>query len=405
MKTHEEASGEMILCISTYEKGQALLRELACLRCRVVLLTVDKLHDADWPREALHELHTMPSGMTQEQITNTVTYLARTRKFARILALDEFDMEVVAGLREHMRVPGMGTTTTQYFRDKLAMRTKAAHLGVRVPEFTSVVNYDDLRVYMENVPAPWLLKPRSEASAIGIRKLHGAEQVWRALDELCDRQSYFLLERFVPGDIFHVDGIVADSKVVFAAVHQYGQPPMQVMHEGGVFTTRAVTRHSREDREMKTIHASLVIGLGLVRGVTHTEFIRSHETGEFYFLETAARVGGAFIADVIEHTYGINPWVEWARLEVAAMRGQPYVLPPIRNDYAGSVLCLARVPEPDTSHYDAVEIVYRMQKHHHAGLIVRSADADRVAELLDSYSQRFLEEFCASQPVPDKPTA
>lgn len=400
-----EDRGEIILCISTYEKGQALLRELAHLDCRVVLLTVNALADADWPREILHELHTMPSGMTQEQITNTVMYLARTRKFARILALDEFDMETAAALREHMRIPGMGLTTTRYFRDKLAMRIKAAHLGMRVPEFTSVVNYDDLRGYMDNVPPPWLLKPRSEASAIGIQKLHGSEQVWRALEQLGDRQSCFLLERFVPGDIFHVDGIATEGKVVFAAVHQYGQPPMQVMHEGGVFTTRAVLRDSREDRDLKKINAALLPSLGLVRGVTHTEFIRSCETGEFYFLETAARVGGAFIADVIEHTYGINPWVEWARLEVAAMRDQPYTLPSIRDDYAGSVLCLARVPEPDTSHFDAAEIVHRMHMHHHAGLIVRSHDASRVAELLDEYSQQFLLEFCASQPVPDKPTA
>ncbi len=400
-----EDRGEIVLCISTYEKGQALLRELAHLGCRVVLLTVDSLSNADWPRDVLHELHTMPSGMTQEQVTNTVAYLARSRKFVRILALDEFDMGTAAALREHLRVPGMGLTTTRYFRDKLAMRMKAVHLGVRVPEFTSVVNYDDLRAYMERVSAPWLLKPRSEASAVGIQKLHEPEQVWRALDQLGDRQSCFLLEQFVPGDIFHVDGITVDGKVVFAAVHQYGKPPMQVMHEGGVFTTRAVLRGGSEDRELKKIDATLIPALGLVRGVTHTEFIRSHETGEFYFLETAARVGGAFIAEVIEHTYGINPWVEWARLEVAAMRGQPYELPPMREDYAGSVLCLARVPEPDTSHYDATEIVYRMQKYHHAGLIVRSRNAGRVEELLEDYSQRFLEEFCSSEPVPDKPTA
>ena len=403
--TTNEDRGEIILCISTYEKGQALLQELARLGCRVVLLTVDALAQADWPRDVLHELHTMPGGMTLEQVTNTVAYLARSRKFARILALDEFDMGTVAALREHLRIPGMGLTTTHYFRDKLAMRMKAVHLGVRVPEFISVVNYDDLRAYMENVPPPWLLKPRSEASAVGIQKLHGPEQVWRALDQLGDRQSCFLLEQFVPGDIFHVDGITVDGKVVFAAVHQYGKPPMQVMHEGGVFTTRAVVRGSSEDRQLKKIDAALVPALGLVRGVTHTEFIRSHETGEFYFLETAARVGGAFIAEVIEHTYGINPWIEWARLEVAAMRGQPYVLPPMREDYAGSVLCLARVPEPDTSSYDASEVVYRMQKHHHAGLIVRSHDAGRVASLLDDYSQKFLEEFCSSEPVPDKPTS
>lgn len=373
--------------------------------CRVVLLTLEKLRDADWPRESLDELLTMPPGMTTEQMINTVSYLARTRKFARIVALDEFDMETAASLREHMRIPGMGLTTTNYFRDKLAMRAKALHLGIRVPEFTAVMNYDDLRDYMNRVPAPWLLKPRAEASAIGIRKIHQPEELWRMLEELGDRQSCFLMERFVPGDIFHVDSIVAEGKVVFSAVHSYGKPPMQVMHEGGVFTTRAVARGSEEDVALKQVNAEVVQGLGLVRGVTHTEFIRASEDGAYYFLETAARVGGAFIADVMEHSYGINPWVEWARVEVAAMRREPYILPPVTDMYAGSVLCLARVPDPDTANYNAPEIVYRMKKHHHAGLIVQSENPERVASLLEEYSVRFCNDFCTSQPVPDRPTA
>ncbi len=61
---------------------------------------------------------------------------------------------------------------------------------------------------MAHVPGPWLLKPRAEASALGIRKIAQPEDLWRSLDELGDRQSYFLLEKFVPGDIFHVDSIV-----------------------------------------------------------------------------------------------------------------------------------------------------------------------------------------------------
>lgn len=399
------ADGELILCFSTYEKGQPLIRELNRLGCRVVLLTVDNLRGADWPHDALHEFHTMPANLTPAQVTNTVTYLARIRKFARIIALDEFDMEIAASLREHLRIPGMGLTTTRNFRDKLAMRTKAAHLHVRVPEFCAVLNYDDLTAYMRDVPAPWLLKPRSEASAVGIRKLDSPDQLWHALEELGDRQSWFLLERFIAGDIFHADSIVNDSKVVFTAVHQYGKPPMEVMHQGGVFTTRAIPRGSNEDQAIKEINAPLIPALGLVRGVTHTEFIRSRENGEFYFLETAARVGGAFVADVVEYTYSINPWIEWARLEVAAMRREPYVLPPILDDYAGSVICLARVPEPDTAAYNADEVVYRMKKHHHAGLIVRSHSPSRVADLLEEYSRRFFEEFCAIEPVPDKPTS
>ena len=398
------ADSETILCISTYEKGQAFLREAARLGCRVMLLTVEKLRDADWPKDVLSEFHTMPQGLTPEQVLNTVTYLARGRNIQRIVALDEFDMEVVALLREHMRLPGMGQSATRYFRDKLAMRHAASRAGLLVPEFTQVLNYDDLRTFMSYVPGPWVLKPRSEASAIGIRTIYEPEQLWRTLDELGDRQSHFLLERFVPGHIYHVDGITWDGEVLFGAVHQYGLPPMRVMHEGGVFTTRAIERTSDEAQQLGELHRRVLQVLGMVRGVTHTEFIRAHDDGRYYFLESAARVGGAFIADVVELSTGVNLWVEWARLEVAGLRGEQYKLPQATEMYAGSVLCLARVPEPDTSMFEDLEIVYRMRKHHHAGLIVKSPDAGRVAALLEEYSGRFLDMYCATEPVPDRPT-
>ncbi len=395
---------EIILCISSYEKGQAFLRQAAAMGCRVVLLTVDKLRNADWPFDILDEIHTMPDGLTREQITNTVTWLARSRKFERIVALDEFDMHTVAHLREHMRIPGMGLTTTAYFRDKLAMRFEAKRAGILVPDFTPVLNYDDLRAYMGSVPAPWVLKPRAEASAIGIRKLHEPEQLWRTLDELGDLQSHYLLERFVPGDIFHVDSITSERQVVFAEVNRYGKPPMQVMHEGGVFTTRTVERDSDEARALVEINRKLVPALGMVRGVNHAEYIRAHEDGRYYFLEVAARVGGAFIADLIEHSTGLNLWAEWARIEVSSLRGIPYELPECKFAYAGSVLCLARTERPDTSAFDAPEIVHRMTKKHHAGLLVKSPDPERVRALLEEYSARFAELFLATAPVPTKPT-
>jgi biotin carboxylase len=153
------------------------------------------------------------------------------------------------------------------------------------------------------------------------------------------------------------------------------------------------------------LNARLVPGLGMLRGVTHTEFIRAHEDGRYYFLETAGRVGGAFIAELMESSAGVNPWREWARIEVAHMKGEPYHLPPIRHDYAGSVLCLARQTEPDTSAYKDPEIVYRMKKHHHAGVILRSHDPERIRKLLEQYAQSFARDFGASMPVPDRPTA
>jgi biotin carboxylase len=189
---------ERILCIASYEKGQDFMRQCAEMGVKPTLLTVDKLRDAPWPREALEDVVTMPPDLTIEQILNTVSWMARGKRFDRIVALDEFDLETAAQVREHMRIRGMGVTASAYYRDKLAMRIGALEAGFLVPEFCRVLNYDELRAYMDRVPAPWLLKPRSEASALGIKKINEPEQLWRALDELGDRQSRFLLEQFVP---------------------------------------------------------------------------------------------------------------------------------------------------------------------------------------------------------------
>jgi Phage portal protein len=146
-----------LLCISTYEKGQPFIQEVARLGVSVILLTVDKLEHADWPRDSISKLVTMPENLTPEQVLNTVSYLARENRIDRIVPLDEFDLEVAALLREHMRLPGMGETLTRHFRDKLAMRVRARQCGVPVPEFTSVFNYPDIRSFLRHVPGPWLL--------------------------------------------------------------------------------------------------------------------------------------------------------------------------------------------------------------------------------------------------------
>lgn len=394
-----------ILCISTYEKGQAFLKEAARLGCAVTLLTVDTLRDADWPRESLAELVTMPEGLTPAQVLNTVCYMARGRKFDRIVALDEFDLETAALLREHMRLPGMGETATRFFRDKLAMRVKAKQAGVAVPEFTGVFNYDDLRTFMAAVPGPWLLKPRTNASAIGIKPIGSSEELWRLLDELGDLQTHYVLERFVAGEVYHVEGVSWNGEVLFAAPHKYGHPPMQTMHRGGVFTTRSLPPDSEDAKGLVAIHRATLKALGMTSGVTHTEFIKSRQDGRFYFLETAARVGGAYIAELVEFAKGLNPWVEWARVEVATVLGMEYCLPKLKDGFAGSVISLAKQAEPDMSGYTDPEIVMRLKKHHHAGLLVESASAARVEALVEEYGARFLEDFSASQPVPDKPSA
>ena len=393
-----------ILCVSSYEKGQEFLRTCKSLGCTVLLLTVEKFRHANWPREAIDEMFFMPPELPIRDLIHAVSYAARTRHIDRIVALDEFDMENVAALREHLRLPGMGLTKVRYFRDKLAMRMQAREAGIRVPEFSDVLNYDDLREFMQRVPGPWLLKPRAQASGIGMKKITSAEELWPWLDLLGDQQSEYLLEQFIPGSVFHIDSVVSERAVLFAEAHAYGAPPLETSHHGGVFTTRTLPRNSADALALKEVNQKLIGGLGLVRGVTHTEFLKAQADNHFYFLEIAARVGGAYISDIIEAATGINLWREWARLDVGAGK-QPYELPPLREDYAGVIVSLARQEEPDTSAYTDPEIIQRVTKYHHAGFVLKSPSSQRIQELLDSYAQRFQSDFLARQPVPDKPTS
>jgi hypothetical protein len=370
----------------------------------VVLLTLEKLRDADWPRESIDESFYMPDGFGVEDIITSLGYLARTRRLDRIVPLDDFDVETAAALREHFRLPGMGSTTARYFRDKLSMRMKARDHDILVPEFVHVLNHDALGQFMSRVEPPWMLKPRAEASAVGISKVCDAEELWPLLEALGDRQSHYLLEQFIPGEIFHVDSIVSEREVVFAVAHKYGAPPMEVAHEGGIFMTRTVPRASADAQALAALNRDLVETLGLVRGVAHTEFIKAHEDGRFYFLETAARVGGANIAEVIEAATGINLWAEWAKIEIAGEHAR-YEVPPHREDYSGIVISLARQEWPDTSAYDDPEIVWRLNKRHHVGLLVAAHDPHRVESLLLEYTHRFLEDFNARLPSPDKATS
>ena len=392
-----------ILCITTYEKGQEFMRQCKRQGCRVILLTAEKLRDADWPRESLDETFYLPEEIPLPDIVKAVTHLARNEKLDRIVALDEFDMETAATLREHLRIPGMGLTTMRYFRDKLAMRMRALDRHVRVPDFVPVVNHGDIQYYLDHVPGPWVLKPRQEASAIGIKKIQSPQELWPILGQLGDKQSAHLLEKFVPGDVFHVDSVVSENEVVFANVSKYGKPPMNVAH-GGVFTTFTVPRGSESDAALRKINRELIAALGLLRGVSHAEFIQAHADGNFYFLECAARVGGAYINEMVEAATDLNLWREWARIEISGGDGT-YNPPKVREDYSGVILSLAKQETPDTSAYNDPEVVLRIKKHHHAGLVLRSSDPQRIRALLESYANRFVADFMAVQPMRDKPTA
>ena len=395
-----------IICLATYFKGVDFIRECKAHGCNVVLITKEKMLNEDWPRDSLDDLYAVPNDASPPLFIDLVAFLSKRMKVDRVIALEEFDVVTAALIREHLCMPGLSASDAKVFRDKLLMAVRSQKAGITLPEFVPLINPDDISHYMETIPAPWVIKPRSDVSAIGIKKVDQPEQVWQTIEEmnkrenLRERASYYVLARFIAGEVFHVDSVVNRGKVAFSGVNQYGRPPMQVAHQGGAYISRTVLHGSTDEKTLVDINKKLVKALGLEHGATHAEFIKSTEDGKFYFLEIAARVGGAYIADVLEAASGVNLWREWARREVNQTTRS---LKPLRKEYAGIILSLAKQEEPDTSAYTDDEIVYRVKKRHHAGLIVRSPRLEQVNELLDRYAQRFIDDFVAVVPPPERP--
>lgn len=388
-----------ILALASECKGIPYLQEASRQGCRVLLLVKESYADnPDWPQEAIAARFIMPELSKQPDVTYAVSYLARAEKIDRIVALDDYDVATAAHLREHLRIPGMGETTARHFRDKLAMRVQAQDEGILAPAFTAVFNNQEVNDFLSRVPAPWVLKPRFDAGAVGIRKLHDPQIVWDTLNELGDQRSFYLLEQFIPGDVYHVDSLIWQREVLFAIASKYGTPPLAVTREGGIFNTRTLRHDSAESLRLLALNAELMTALRQVRGVAHTEFIHAHADGRFYFLETAARVGGANIDRLVQAASGIELWQEAARIDLANLSGKPYLPPLTRPHHAGLIICLARQQQPDLGPYNDPEIVWRLEKQHHAGLLVASPDYGRVEHLLAGYTDRFAQDFLTSAP-------
>jgi hypothetical protein len=398
------AAPKTFLCISNFFKGNAFIIALKKQGNQVFLITTEQLRDEPWAFEYIDETFYMPGKDLEwdlDLLLRGVGGLMKDHKIEAIIALDDYDVEKAAFLRENLRIPGMGQTTGRYFRDKLAMRIRAKEAGILVPPFSPLFNNEEINQFADTVEAPWVLKPRSEASAHGIIKVHSKEELWKNIDQLGENRIYYLVEQFKPGDVFHADGLQLDGKTVFLTVSRYLATPMEISQGGGIFRSANLKYGSQDDKAIKKVNAQVMKAFGLKHGASHTEFIKNREDGQIYFLETASRVGGAHLAEMVEAATDVNLWEEWAKIEDALAKGENYQVPTPAKNYAGIILTLSKYEHPDLSSYNDPEVWFRVPLDYHAGLIVKSPNQERVLQLLDNYAERFTHELSTRAEAPE----
>ena len=391
-----ENNSKTFVCISNYFKGSDFLISLKNAGNTVFLVTSEKLRHKPWPFESIDEVFYMEGqdiDWNLEHLLLGVSNLMKSNQIDAVVALDDFDVEKATYLREHLRIAGMGQTTGRYFRDKLAMRMRAKSCGISNPNFSSLFNDHDINTFADTIPSPWVLKPRSEASASGIIKVYDKESLWMHINEMGNNRFKYLVEQFRPGDVFHCDSLILDGKIIFSITSRYLATPMEISQGGGIFRSANIPYNSEDDKAIKKVNEQVIKGFGLKHGAAHSEYIKCKEDGRIYFLETSSRVGGAHLAEMVAAASGINLWTEWAKIEDALVKGTKYTLPKPKKEYAGIVLTLSKFENPDLSSFDDDEVCFRVPLEYHAGLILSSDKHEKVLELLDNYADRLIRDF------------
>ncbi len=397
-----------IVCISCYYKGYDFMDESKKLGNKIILITSENLKEKNWPWHAIDEVYYMPeiaaSTWNLDHLVQGFSFLMKNHQVDAVVALDDYDVEKAAMIRETYRIPGMGQTTHRYFRDKLAMRQQAKDNNINVPEFSAIFNDEKLQKFIDENPGPWVLKPRSEASASGIKKINSDEQLWKAIDILKDERYKFLLESFKPGNVYHVDCLVYDKEIKFTCCSKYLSPPMKVSHDGGVFRTKTIDENSPEYQGLIEINQQVLDKFGIKYGATHSEYILGDD-GQYYFLETSSRVGGAHIPDMIEAATGVNIWREWARLEDALLHKKNYDVTSSKKLFSGLIISLAKDKNPDTEPYRNPEVLKFLKMDHHIGIIYQSDNAEKIQQRLEEAVKKITENILHILPPTEKPTS
>ncbi len=391
------------LCVACDFKGKEFLIALHELGHKVFLVSSQKTESEPWPRECLQDIFFMPQNdgrhWDMETFMAGTAYIFREHNIDKIIALDDYDVKKVAMLREEFRSPGMGDTTARHFYDKLAMRMIAEENKIKIPGFTALFNNEEINKFFENSEGPYVVKPRSDAGALGIRKLNSAADFWKWNDEHQDIRHTYLIEEFKPGHVYHVDSLFTNYKALFTRSSRYLQPPFEIAHGGGVFRSQSLPENSDESKTLVQLNERLLKAFGLNFGASHSEFIKGEADGEFYFLETSARVGGAHLAEMVEAASGINLWAEWAKIESAMLLGQSYTPPKPSNSNAGIIVTLSKFETPDYGPLQHPAVWWTLDKKYHVGLIVQRDDSDEVFDLLNQFTDKIFADYHSSVPL------
>ncbi|MDR5859270.1 ATP-grasp domain-containing protein [Halomonas eurihalina] len=257
---------------------------------------------------------------TSGEVELLVLDIARREPLRAILAHAEFDIERAARLRDYLGIPGQKTDSALVFRDKIAMKQAAQQAGIPVANFSPLENAPGLRDFVAANGLPVVMKPRNGAGACNITVLQTQTQVAELIQEgvspPLNIRNNWMLESYVPGQTYHVDGLVLDGEIVLSWPSIYTTPSLDYLGATGqTNASHVLSSNNPLCARLNDFTAQVLTALPTPRNTAfHAELFHTHD-GQLVLCEIASRTGGARICDAIAACFGVNISERWAQAD------------------------------------------------------------------------------------------
>jgi biotin carboxylase len=328
-----------ILVLNRFDLSSALYSEWAPSDAEIHLVTAEACLSDATDLSGYAGVHAIERYGETAYVEYVADQLQRENSFDRIVAASEYDLLRAARLSERWKVPGRPLDETLRYRDKARMKAALDANSVPVTRWATADDPTSLLDAARTLGFPVVVKPRRGAASRGVHVLADEADLraflLRSPAFSGDRSADLLLEQYVTGAFYHVDGFVRDSAPMLCWPSRTtpnlalanGQPLVSTMLEPGDARLPGLVDI--------TTRAMRALGLPEV-GLFHAEVFDSPRDG-LLINEIGARLGGGRIVEVLQCAFGVDPLEWYIRTlfgNVTASTQQPSLTPRVQAGYA-----------------------------------------------------------------------
>ncbi len=287
----------LILPTTTY-RTEAFVE--AALRLDVAL-TVSSERDSAFSAQEPERLLTLDLARPERALRQAQRFAAATPVHGAF-GVDDATALVAAMVNDALGVPTSPVHAVRAAGDKQRQREVLARAGVPVPAFTVHHMEEPVDRVAASTAFPCVLKPLDLAASRGVIRaddpegFRAAHRRLRRILEAAGRQRThgapprFLVEAYVPGPEFALEGLVRDGALHVLALFDKPDPLEGPFFEETIYVTPSRVP-AEQQRALMRAAQDAVRALGLTRGPAHVE-LRHNRRGP-WLIELAARpIGG-----------------------------------------------------------------------------------------------------------------